>query len=320
MVGYNPGGSATRQARYMASAWRRFIPGNPNITVMNLTPNVVERNSVWNADPDGLTLAVESNAGFGHLSDPQAQFDLREATMLGATSGAEGVWLIRGNRPYDCIDTAFGAAEPITIPVSVPTPADLGAHASIGWLADKHNLPLEMLSFSAVGAIEQHLMIERGDVNSLVSTTIWDLLPITRPGWVRREFIRPFTDLSLPGFTLGHNGERNFHCPNYHDTYLEDEEDRALWLAMRSQLTFARNIVGPPGMPAELKEALRDALAAAMADRRFAEGLEAAVGVKNTFIDGATAQQLVVDVVNSLEANSAEIERIQESVYAKYVR
>ena len=125
-----------------------------------------------------------------------------------------------------------------------------------------------MLNAPAAGAVEQYLLIERGDVNSWASTTIWSHLPTTRPGWVRSGFVRPFTDLSPSGFTLGHNGERNFHCPNFYDTYLKDEEDRALWLAMRSQITFARNIIGPPGMPAELAQALRDALTAAMADRR----------------------------------------------------
>ena len=167
MVGYNPGGGSTRQARYMASEWRRFIPGNPNIRVMNLTPNVVERNFVWNAEPDGLTLAVEAIPGIGYLSDPQAQFDLRESTMIGVTSGAEGGWLIRGTLPYDCIDDAFGAAEPVTFAVSVSTPTDLGTYASIGWLADKFRVPLEMLNYPAVGARERYLFFERGDVKLL---------------------------------------------------------------------------------------------------------------------------------------------------------
>ena len=320
MVGYGPGGGSDRQARFMSSEWPRFIPGNPNIRVVNLTPNVVERNFVWNAAPDGLTLAVEASLGIGHLADTKAQFNPSDSTVIGVTSGAEGVWLIRGTLPYDCIDDAFGATEPLTIGVNAPTPADLGPFVSIGWLADRFDVPLVMRNVPAAGAVEQYLLIERGDVNSWASTTIWSHLPTTRPGWVRSGFVRPFTDLSPSGFTLGHNGERNFHCPNFYDTYLKDEEDRELWLAMRSRVTFARNIIGPPGMPAELTQALRDALTAAMADRRFADGLEAAVGLRNTYIDGATAQRLVTDVVNNFQANRAEIERIQEDVFAKYVR
>lgn len=321
MVGYSPGGGSDKQARYMAREWPRFIPGNPRIVVRNLTPNVVERNFVWNAEPDGLTLALEASPGIWHLSDPQAQFDLRESTMIGITSGAEAVWLIRGTLPYDCIDDAFGATQPeLTIGLNVSAPEELGPHVSIGWLADKFNVPLRIRNLPAAETRDQYLLLERGDVNSWVSTIAWSHLPTTRPGWVSSRFVRPFADLSLPGFTVWPNGESNFHCPHIHDTYLKDEDDRALWLAMRSWLAFGRHIIGPPGMPAGLTQALREALAAAMVDRQFAQGLEAALGVKNTYMDGATAQRLIIDVVNNLEANRAEIERIQEDVFAKYVR
>ena len=37
-------------------------------------------------------------------------------------------------------------------------------------------------------------MIERGDVNSWFSATLWDQFPITRPGWLPAGFIRPFAD------------------------------------------------------------------------------------------------------------------------------
>ena len=305
----------------MASEWPRFIPGNPNIVVRNLTPNVVERNFVWNANPDGLTLAVEATTGIGHLSDPQAQFDLRESTMIGVTSGAEGVWLIRGTLPYDCIDDAFGATQPeLTLALSAPTPEDLGPNVSIGWLADRFNIPLTMRNVPRAGLPEQYQMIERGDVNSWVSTTIWGLLPTAQPGWASSRFLRPFSDLSLPGFSLGHNGESDFHCPNFHDTHLTSDEDRSLWNAMRSYVTIAKHVVGPPDMPPVIAQVLRNALAMAMADQQFADGLEVAVGVMNTFIDGATTQQLVTGLVNDLEANRAVIERVQENVYAKYVR
>ena len=56
MVGFNPGGGTDAQARFMSRAWSEFIPGNPRIVVRNLTPNVVQRNFVWNAKPDGLTI------------------------------------------------------------------------------------------------------------------------------------------------------------------------------------------------------------------------------------------------------------------------
>ena len=76
--------------------------------------------------------------------------------MIGVTSGAEGVWLIRGTLPYDCIDDAFGATEPITIGVNAPTPADLGPFVSIGWLADRFDVPLVMRNVPAADAALLH--------------------------------------------------------------------------------------------------------------------------------------------------------------------
>ena len=320
MVGFNPGGGTDAQARFMSRAWPRFIPGNPRIIVRNLTPVVVERNFVWNAKPDGLTLAIEATPGVADMFTPQAQFDVRESTMIGVTSGGEGAWIIRGTMPYDCVDSAFNSPGPtITMGESAATPADLSADVSIGWFADKFNIPLEIRNVSAAGSAEQYVMIERGDVNSWVTGTIWDQYPITRPGWIRDRFLRPFADLSVPGFDIGHNGEADFHCPNVADTYLEGEEVE-LWLAMRPRSVVAKNIVGPPGMAPEVTQTLRDALAAAMADEEFAASMQSFTGIKNLFTDGANAQQLVIDMVNGFEANSDLIDELLVKVHEKYVR
>ncbi len=320
MVGFNPGGGTDAQARFMSRAWPKFIPGNPRIVVRNLTPVVVERNFVWNSKPDGLTLAIEATPGVADTFTPQAQFDVRESTMIGVTSGGEGAWVIRGTLPYDCMDTAFDSPGPaLTVGISAPTPADLSSNVSIGWLALKYNIPLEIRNVSAAGSAEQYVMIERGDVNSWVTGTIWDQYPITRPGWTRDGFLRPFADLSVPGFDLGHNGEADFHCPNVADTYLEGE-DLELWLAMRPRSVIAKNIIGPPGMAPEVTQTLRDALAAAMADEDFAASMQGFTGIKNLFTDGATAQQIVIDMVNGFEANRGTIDELLEEVHAKFVR
>ena len=320
MVGFNPGGGTDAQARFMSRAWPKFIPGNPRIVVRNLTPVVVERNFVWNSKPDGLTLAIEATPGVADTFTPQAQFDVRESTMIGVTSGGEGAWVIRGTLPYDCMDTAFDSPGPaLTVGISAPTPADLSSNVSIGWLALKYNIPLEIRNVSAAGSAEQYVMIERGDVNSWVTGTIWDQYPITRPGWTRDGFLRPFADLSVPGFDLGHNGEADFHCPNVADTYLEGE-DLELWLAMRPRSVIAKNIVGPPNMQPEVTQTLRDALADAMADEEFAASMQGFTGIKNLFTDGATAQQIVIDMVNGFEANRGTIDDLLEEVHAKFVR
>ena len=321
MVGDDPGGTTDAHARYMSRALPDFIPGNPNIRVVNLTPNIVERNFVWNAEPDGLTLALEATPGVIEQFMTQAQFDMREATMIGVTSGREEAWFIRGTLSYDCIEDAFDAPFPdLTIAVDARTPADLGSNVAVGWLADQLNIPLRLRRVPAAATSEQYAMIERGHVNSWVSRSVWNQLPITRPGWVTSGFVRPFADLSAPGVDIGNNGEGDFDCPNVHDTYLDDPDDQALWLAMRPDLAMSYNLIGPPGMSAGVTEALRNALASAMADTRFASNMENFTGIRNRFTDGATAQQDLTDTVNAYIRYKGQVDLIARDVFNKYVR
>ena len=321
MVGYNPGGGTDAQARFMSRAWPEYIPGNPRIVVRNLTPNVVERNFVWNAKPDGLTLGLEASAGIFVQFTPTAQFDLRESTMIGITSGKEGLWVIRGTMPYDCIDSAFGATDPVlTVGTSAPTPADLAQYVAVGWLADRFNVPLQIRNLSAAGSAEQYVMIERGDVNSWVSGTIWDQYPRTRPGWTGSGFIRPFADLSYPGFDLGHNGEADFHCPNVADEYFEGDE-LDLWVALRGpQIYASKNIIGPAGIPNEVTAVLRKALADAMANEEFANTMQDFTGIKNSFTHGDVAAQELAATVDSYIDKQDQIAEITQAVFDKYVR
>ena len=321
MVGFNPGGGTDAQARYMSRAWSEFIPGSPRLIVTNMTPNVVQRNFVWNAEPDGFTISVEATAGIFDQISPAADYDMREVSMIGVTSGKDQFWMIRGNLPYGCIDTAFNATEPVlTVGSSVPTPADLGSLVSLPWLADKFNIPLEIKNVAAAGSAEQYIMLERGDVNSWSSSTVWNQLPITRPGWIADGFLRPFVDLSYPGYELGSNAEGPYDCPKAESFFTTDEELQT-WIAITGPRTYAsKNVIGPPGMAPGPLNALRDALTAAMADEEFAANMTKFTGIPNNFTDGATAQQELYDTTESFLNNGGLISELQELAFEKYVK
>ena len=313
-------GSSDVQARYMAREWSKFIPGNPRVAVRTITPVVEERNFVWNAKPDGLTLAIEATPGVVEMFTPQAQFDVRESTMIGVTSGGEGAWFVRGTLLYGCIDSAFDSPGPILTvgwnAPTVPAPAHLGSMKAIGWLVDKMNIPFEIRKDSS----EQYLMLERGEVNSWTSYTAWDQLTIERPGWIANGFLRSFADLSFPSFDLGHNGEADFHCPNVADEYLKGD-DLDLWGAIHGPHIYAsRNIIGPPNMPSEVTDTLRDALATAMVDKEFTSSMQQFTGINVLFTDAMAAQQVITHMANAFEANKGKIDEIAQAVFDKYVR
>ena len=321
MVGFNPGGGTDAQARFMSRAWSKYIPGNPRLVVTNMTPNVVQRNFVYSAKPDGFTISVEATAGIFGQVEPAAEYDLREASMIGVTSGKDQFWMIRGDLPYGCIDTAFDATDPVlTIGSSVPTAADLGSLVQLTYLAGEFNLPLEIKNVAAAGSAEQYIMLERGDVNSWTSSTVWSQLPITRPGWIADGFLRPFVDLSYPGYELGSNAEGPYDCPKAESFFTTDEQLQT-WIAITGPRTYAsKNIIGPPGMEPGPLNALRQALTDAMNDEEFATNMTKFTGIPNNFTDGATAQQELIDTTQAFLDNLPLIGELQDLAFEKYVK
>ena len=319
MVGFDPGGGTDAQARFMSRAWSKYIPGNPRIVVTNMTPVITERNFVWQSAPDGFTLGVEATPGIFDQVTPQAEYDLREVSMIGVTSGKDAFWVTHHSTPYECLETAIDGPVTLTLGTSAPTPADLGSTVVPAYVADQFNLPLEIINVAAAGSAQQYLMLERGDVNSWYSSTVWYQLPGTRPGWTRDRFIKPFADLSYPGFVLGPNAEGPFDCP--HVETLLPEDQLPVWNAINVPRTYAsKNVIGPPGIPGGPLQALRDALANAMSDPAFAADMEQSTNIPNNFTHGEVAQQELIDATQKFLDNQDSIREIQEAVYEKYVR
>lgn len=318
MVGYNPGGGTDAQARYMSKEWARYIPGNPRITVTNMTPNITQRNFTWNAKADGYTIALEAVPGiFDQISDV-AQYDLREVSTIGVTSGKDAVWLRHESVPYSCATDAMGESGfDIILGTAAPTPADLGSQLAPAWLALEFDIQLVIKNLAAAGSAEQYIMIERGDTNSWYTSTVWSQLPVRRPGWVESGFVTGFMDMSYPGFTLPPNDEAEFPCPDV-QSFLEDngtEEQRNLWLAITGPRTLAsKNLIGPPNMDEGPLNALRQSLVDAMNDEEFVTGLTDFTGIESNFSDGweydeqldATTQLFLdnVDTINALQTEA----------------
>ena len=88
----------------------------------------------------------------------------------------------------------------------------------------------------------------------------------------------------------------------------------------RPAIYASQNVIGPPGMSAEITQTLRDALAEAMSNEQFATGLERFAGIQNRFTNGTAAQQELMEAVNTFIKNKGEIDLIARGVHAKYVR
>lgn len=324
MVGFGQGGGTDAQARYMASKWPPFIPGNPRFVVTNLTPVETERNFVWSSEPDGFIISVEATPGIFDEFETSAKFKMDEVSFIGSTSGKDSFWAIWAAAlpNYDCISSAFGASDLITTADTVPSARDIGSNSfRASMLADMFDVPLKIFAVATTGTGSQLLMLERGDINSWISSTVWYQMHLRRAGWLRDGILEPFADLSFTGWTLGPNTGENveFNCPHV-DTLMDDDQ-KALWRRYADiQTIFSKNIIGPPGMDPNVLGVLRKALDDAMNDKEFADGLEKFSGIPNNYTPGDVGKAKLDELVVNFRENQTEYNQLRDKYFNKYIK
>ena len=95
----------------------KYIPGNPNFIVQNMTGagGVVAANYVYSvAKPDGLTLGTFGpSMYFDQLARrPEVKFDWAKFTWLGTPEQTEFILVMRTDNPYQSIEDVRKAAQP----------------------------------------------------------------------------------------------------------------------------------------------------------------------------------------------------------------
>jgi tripartite-type tricarboxylate transporter receptor subunit TctC len=324
LVGYNPGGGTDAVGRYMAGHLPKFIPGKPRMIVQNLTPNLTQRNFVWNAAPDGLTLSTEATSGIVDQFEAAAQFDMSKVSAIGATSGGDSFWALWGaaNLPYECADSSVGGTEKVQIADNAASWQDLGSTGfNAGMAARAMGIPFELLHVAGgLGSSTQKLMLQRGDVNSWSTSTVWSQLPLKNPGWTRDLVIKPFLDMSYTGTTMPSNTEGDFTCDKQEDYVGMTEEVTQFYRYSDLRTSFAKNILAPPNMDSTILEALRSAMDDAMTDAEFVAGLEKASSINTRYTPGAEMGAAMVKMTNDLKDNRAEYDALREEIYNTYVK
>jgi hypothetical protein len=323
MVGFAPGGGTDAQGRFFAANWPKYIPGNPKMIVQNLTPVITERNFVWNAKPDGFTLGTEATPGVADMTESAAQFDMREVAAIGSTSGGENFWAIWHTLSYGCADTAVGGSDLIKLADGIAAWDDMQSTAfGVGLASIAMNLPLQLIHVAGdTGSNAQRLMLERGDVNSWSTATVWNQLPRTNPGWVKDGILKPFLDLSFTGVKQGPNTEGEFYCGKLEDYLSADDPDVKTFYKFNDvRSSFAKNIVGPPGMNPDVLNALRKALDDAMADPDFVTRMEVASGIPTLYTPGAKFEADLKRITDDFYSNQAEYDALRHQIYDTYVK
>ena len=111
LVGFRPGGGTDIQARYFASRWPTFIPGNPRIIVTNLPPNIAAKTIC------GRSSRTERLCSLSHpvalALSLTSVHDLRPINSIGSVPMPQGIysgWFV-AMRPTAPLRTVQGRAQ-----------------------------------------------------------------------------------------------------------------------------------------------------------------------------------------------------------------
>ncbi len=308
VVGYGPGGGFDQIARLLARHLPDHLAGSPAVVVQNMdgAGSLVAANYLYNvAKPDGLT--------FGTFNEQQVlnqataaegiQFDARKFSWIGSALGNTPVCSIRSDSPYkSAADLLRRDLPPLVVGGTAP-----GANTD-----DFPKLLNAVLgtNFKLVsgyrGSADIRLAIEAGEVDGICWSR--EALQSGAPEWIATGFI------SVPIYEAAQRDpalEAEFPGATRVEELTTDEAIRRLVRAANAPGDISKPFAGPPGIPADRLQALREAFKATMEDPAFlAEAERAHMTIVPTF--GDRTEQIVKEILDlppDLARRLAEIRR-----------
>jgi tripartite-type tricarboxylate transporter receptor subunit TctC len=285
LVGYSPGGGYDRVARIVARHLPRYLPGNPTVVVQNMpgANSIVAANHLYNvARPDGLTIGLfNRNLVLGQLVGVEGlRVDMRRWQWIGSPAEETDVFAIRADLPYRQILDLRRADPAVAIGATGP-----GANTYDFPLVLKAFLKLNLRIISGYpSSADIMLAIERREVDGRAGS--WSSL---KP-FVERGLVRPLVR------TRSDNPELRA-IPVDQDLVTEAVAKSVLRLrAIPNRL--GRPFVAPPGAPAEMVRAYRDAFRRMTQDREFVAEAERA-GVEVSFTSPEEIARILEEVFST---------------------
>jgi len=288
-TGTSPGGDYDLRLRMVARHIGKYIPGNPNITVINMPGGggLVVANWLANIAPkDGTAVvAVTQNLAVHQATGAAGiKFDVREFNWIGNTTDTPNVI------------TAWHATGIRTIQDVMERELVVGAtgRASGSFLYPYSLNQLVGTKFKIVtgypGGNDVNIAMERGEVGGRGSNS-WAAWKSTRPQWVAEKKIFNLVQVAL---------RRNAELADV-PTLMElakNDEDRQVLGFISADTAISRPLTTNAGVPVDRVEALRRAFTATMKDPAFlAEAAKTETDISP--MTGEEVQKIAVATINT---------------------
>ncbi|MEA2982955.1 MAG: hypothetical protein QOF09_4778 [Alphaproteobacteria bacterium] len=287
-IGYSVGGGYDLYARLLARHLGKHIPGNPNVLPRNMegAGSLRLANWLYSAAPkDGTAIGIISRGTpFDPLlSRPGIQFEAVKYSWVGSANNEVSV-CVSASRSGIVVFDDMKTKEIIVGAAGVSSDDDQFPRVINAVFGTK----MRVIS-GYPGGNDVVLAIERGEVNGRCGWS-WSSMKSAQASWLTENKVHILAQLAL---------SKHADLPNVPliiDLAQNDEQRQILRLIFARQ-GLGRPFLGPPGIPPDRLEALRQAFDATMKDREFL----------------AEAEKLKLEI-NPL--TGAEVESLVKQVYA----
>src|SRR5262245_14799844 len=306
MVGSTAGGFYDRWGRLFAKYMPKYIPGQPEIVVQNMTGtgSAIATNHVYNvAKPDGLTLVMPLNGIYidQFVGRKEAQFDMRKFRFIGTPVTEAIIFYMRADAPYKNITDVIKAKEP-------PKCGGSGT-ASSDYILSKVLEETVGAKFNTVlgyaGGTEIDLAVEKNEVVCRAHSMSAHFGREPFDTWHKRGFDRHLV------YTSPKKDPRVTDAPTLtelFDQYKVPANSRRLAQVLLAAGDFGRPMMVTPGTPPDRVKILRDAYVKTLSDPDVLE--EAKKGRMD--IDPATGEELETLVKEIFDSPPEVVERVKK--------
>jgi tripartite-type tricarboxylate transporter receptor subunit TctC len=306
MVGSTAGGFYDRWGRLFGKYMSKYIPGQPEFVVQNMTGagSVIAANHVFNvAKPDGLTLVMPLNGVYidQFVGRKEVQFDMRKFRFIGTPVTEAIVFYMRADAPYKSIAEIIKAKEP-------PKCGGSGT-ASSDFILSKVLEETVGAKFNTVlgyaGGTEIDLAVEKNEVVCRAHSMSAHFGREPFDTWHKRGFDRHLV------YTSNKKDPRVTDAPMLNelfDQYKVPASSRRLAQVLLAAGDFGRPMMVTPGTPPDRVKMLRDAFIKTLSDPEAVE--EAKKGRMD--IDPATGEELEKLVKEIFDSPPDVVERVKK--------
>ena len=253
IVATSPGGGYDTYGRLIARYLQKYLTGS-RVVVRNVpgAGHIVGANTIYAAKPDGLTIGM-FNTGliYDQLIKRQGVlFDLAKFSWIGKAADDTRVLMVSKTSPYKSVDDIIKVKTPIKFAAAGVGSA---AYNDARILADALHLNVQIVP--GFTGNEGEMSMLRNEVVAEVGTA---------------ESMEQFVKQGHGFFALALSGDPKAlpGVPRARD-YVKDDHGKRLLALVETLSEIGRLTAGPPGMPAGVLAAEREALDATMKDPAF---------------------------------------------------